>query len=302
MRRNAFTLIELLVVIAIIGILIAMLLPAVNAAREASRRTSCANKIRQVTLAAVNYESARRHFPSASELTSGFSHIAILLPYFEEDAVRQLADITLAWTDDKNQRARDTPIPLIKCPSQDDAEWMYTNDPAGDLSLDYVANHYEAVLGAKRQNCPQPAGEIYTIDCAISSARGHAATNGIMYHDSDTKRSQTKVREITDGLSKTFLLGELSWNAYSHRSWIVGRSGHYIYSGKNMFKTLRDQPRSDFPATIGFPNNDVSFGSLHTGGAHFSNADGSVKFVSENTGIDILWAFASRAGGETGIE
>ena len=69
-----------------------------------------------------------------------------------------------------------------------------------------------------------------------------------------------------------------------------------------MYTTLKTQPRSDFPATIGFPNNDVSFGSQHPGGAHFSNADGSVQFVSENTGIDILRAFASRAGGELDFE
>jgi prepilin-type N-terminal cleavage/methylation domain-containing protein len=308
MRRRGFTLVELLVVIAIIGVLVALLLPAVQAARESARRTSCMNKMRQVTLAALNYQDAKKHFPpAAGDLvgTEGLSHAAFLLPFFEEEALRSLVDPGLPWHDPINKKARDTPVPQLKCPSQVNDEWMYTNDPAGNLMQDYTANHYEAVLGAKRQLCTGspasvPASEQYTLDCMISSARGYAATNGIMYHDSSTKRSRTKPREITDGLSKTFLLGELSWDSYSHRSWLVGRTGHYIYSGKNMYTTLRSQARSDFPATIGFPGNDVSFGSQHPGGAHFSNADGSVQFVSEDTGIDILRAFASRAGGESG--
>jgi prepilin-type N-terminal cleavage/methylation domain-containing protein len=310
MRHKGFTLVELLVVIAIIGVLVALLLPAVQAARESARRASCMNKLRQLTLAANNYQDARRHFPSAASYlvgVDGFSHAAVLLPYFEEEALRQLVRPDLAWSDPVNKLARDTPVPQLKCPSQVNDEWMYTNDPAGNLMQDYTANHYEAVLGAKRQLCTgtpaaAPASEPYTLDCTVLAARGYAATNGIMYHDSSTKRSRTKPREITDGLSKTFLLGELSWDSYSHRSWIVGRTGSYIYSGKNMYTTLKTQPRSDFPATIGFPNNDVSFGSQHPGGAHFSNADGSVQFVSENTGIDILRAFASRAGGELDFE
>jgi hypothetical protein len=119
----------------------------------------------------------------------------------------------------------------------------------------------------------------------ISEAHGHAATNGIMYHDTPYKSCRMKPKDVVDGLSKTFLLGELSWDSHSHRDWMVGRAGHYIYSGKSIHWALNTKARSDFPPTVNLtPSNDVSFGSRHVpGGVHFSNGDGSVVFVSENT-------------------
>jgi hypothetical protein len=109
-------------------------------------------------------------------------------------------------------------------------------------------------------------------------------------------------RHVTDGLSKTFLLGELSWDAQNHHMWIVGGHGTYIYSANNMTYTLTSGARTPQPGSPAqdVPGNDNSFGSKHSGGgAHFSCADGSVRFVSENTGIKILHAFANRADGET---
>jgi prepilin-type N-terminal cleavage/methylation domain-containing protein len=311
MRRKGFTLVELLVVIAIIGILVALLLPAVNSAREAARRTTCKNKIRQTSLAAITYQEANKYFPAAAAIptvatgTNTFSHVAITLAYFEEDGLKKLCNPALAWNDPLNRSARMKAIPALKCPSQEPNEYLYTEDSAGALAFipDVAVNHYEAVLGAKSDAspaCPQSASEKYTLDCLIQAARGHAATNGIMYHDTPNKRCRTKPKDVADGLSKTFLLGELSWDSHSHRDWMVGRAGHYIYSGKNMTWALNTKARSDFPPTVSLtPGNDVSFGSRHVaGGAHFSHGDGSVIFVNENTGIVLLRAFASRNSGE----
>jgi prepilin-type N-terminal cleavage/methylation domain-containing protein len=306
MRKNGFTLVELLVVIAIIGVLVALLLPAVQAAREAARRTSCLNKIRQTTLAIINYEDARRHYPPATQRANGrgLSFVALVLPYVEEESLRQLVDPKLDWSDLQNKAARDTPISFLRCPSQGATELMYTHLPGETANLveSNLSKHYNAVMGAKipksTAECPQAAGDQYSLDCNVGS-QGHAADNGIMYADSTQQLSRTKNKEITDGLSKTFLLGEQSWDAGYHRVWIVGSQSNFIYSGNNLAYTLNTMPRRDnVTGAIIAKLHDVSFGSHHPGGAHFSKADGSAQFVSENTSIEILRSAASRANGE----
>jgi prepilin-type N-terminal cleavage/methylation domain-containing protein len=312
MKRRAFTLIELLVVIAIIGVLVALLLPAVQAAREAARRTSCINKLKQATLAAINYQDARRHFPPAAAATPAsnsrtYSYVAVLLPYFEEASLHELVDTNFTWNHTANQTARLMPLPALKCPSQGASELMLTHMPgsSGNLVESDLAVHYRAVMGAKLGDCPLDSGDIYTVDCDLNTSAGHVATNGIMYYDVPGKLCRTQPKHITDGLSKTFLLGEMSWDAGGHRSWIVGREGGIVYSGANMRYSLHYGAARVQPGTgaIVVDRNDISFGSKHPGGAHFSKADGSVQFVSENTAIEVLRRAASRAGGEaTGEE
>lgn len=307
MRKKGFTLVELLVVIAIIGILVALLLPAVQAAREAARRTSCNNKIRQATLATILYQESRRHFPPAATiLASGsgrtYSYLALILPYVEKESLRDLLDLELEWTDPQHKVAAETSLDIFRCPSQGSTELMYAYLPGGQssgLAESNLAAHYTAVMGAKLGNeCPQ---DIYEIDCSLGdSGGGSPAINGIMYFDTETRLCRTAPRHITDGLSKTFILGEMSWDAGNHRAWIVGRQGSYCYSGNNVRYTLKTGARNPQPGSSAarVKANDNSFGSEHPGGCHFSNADGSVRFVSEDTGIEILHAFASRNGNE----
>lgn len=318
MKRRGFTLVELLVVIAIIGVLIALLLPAVQAAREAARRTACKNTLKQIALAALNYESARKVFPPASTtLTSkpnpqnnpsgySFSYVALILPYVEEESVKRLVNLDGVYDDASNVAAYNMPLPLLKCPSQDPEERMFGRvyDSTGVVGPDDRANHYQAVMGGKIADCTgtTQSSPIYTLDCAFSASGGSGAINGIMFSDTKAIPCKTRPAHITDGLSKTFLIGELSWDAYSHRAWLVGRVSNFVYSGKNMIHTINTKRRlvsPDPPLTADAKGNDVSFGSKHPGGTHFSHADGSVVFMSENTGIDLLRAAASRAGGET---
>ena len=127
-RSNGFTLVELLVVIAIIGILIGMLLPAVQTVREAARRTSCMNNIRQLVLCTHNYESARMHLPPAYELDAGqtatgngsWSIHAQLLPFCEQSNAYSFIDFNTAWSDEPNLSSGvpTLRVPMYQCPSE----------------------------------------------------------------------------------------------------------------------------------------------------------------------------------------
>jgi prepilin-type N-terminal cleavage/methylation domain-containing protein len=309
---RGFTLVELLVVIAIIGILIALLLPAVQAAREAARRSSCQNNMKQICLAVLNYESARKQFPpssyfQASGSTSSwpYSFRAMVLPYHEDTSLHSLIDFNYHWNDSRNAQAYLTPVPAYKCPTRGSTEKLYGGDASsvatGALVESQLAAHYYAIMGGAI-GCATTDGYTVGGSCSGSSqATGVYAVNGIMY-----PKSKTKAREITDGLSKTFLVGEVSWDIYALRAWICGSGAstgvQWGWAARNLSNPINS-------VTAGLGSGDVwqqvtvllnhsSLGSQHGGGAMIGNADGSVRFVSENTEISVLRAAASRANGE----
>jgi prepilin-type processing-associated H-X9-DG protein len=142
--------------------------------------------------------------------------------------------------------------------------------------------------------------------CAASSGVTSVATSGIMYMwrkdlSSAWHSSTTRPREVTDGLSKTFLVGEISRDCFAARQWIVGYS-NLTYAGKNLQYPLNSIARGTWSGgaivSTGYSNNDVSFGSQHRGGAHFCWGDGSAKFIAESADLVVLKAHASRASGE----
>ena len=219
---NAFTLVELLVVIAIIGILVALLLPAIQAAREASRRSSCSNKIRQVALAVTNYESAKKQFPAAVSMpdivnpgdNDGISFFIQILPYIEASAIADLYDPKIQ---PRKQLAKcfSSPEPTFQCPSDESVKVPFANgfsavDPAtglgtGDTAQDYKGN-YGVNWGTSRFQQQQPVWNFAT----NSNQPGRpgpfedpvvAGTKQISRH--------IKVRQITDGLSHTLMLMEM---------------------------------------------------------------------------------------------
>ena len=134
---NGFTLVELLVVIAIIGILVSLLLPAIQASRESARRTQCTNSIRQLIMAVHDYEMAQEHYPSGTVNPTGpirslpggqhISWIARILPYLEERAVYNTMDLSLSAYHAKNDPARQTSVELLVCPSNPAGTWPYSN-------------------------------------------------------------------------------------------------------------------------------------------------------------------------------
>jgi prepilin-type N-terminal cleavage/methylation domain-containing protein len=323
LSRTGFTLVELLVVIAIIGVLVAMLLPAVQAARESARRTQCLNNLKQLSLAALNYENARKQFPPSVSLTpltgepagtfNTFSFRAHLLPYHEDTTLHSLIDFDYRWIHPRNEQAYMTPIPSLKCPSRASMEKVLGGDgPLGAYNA-YVesslASHYYAVMGGAIgcTTTTTPAGYSYPVlgSCSGSASQtGAYAINGIIY-----PKSKVRTRDITDGLSKTFVIGEASWDLVCLRTWICGSLGSsgstsasWGWASRNIANPINSVPAGLFDTNGVLTSvliNSASFGSEHAGGgAHFASADGSVDFVSENTDISVLLAKASRAGAE----
>lgn len=325
-RQAGFTLVELLVVIAIIGILVALLLPAVQAAREAARRMSCSNNIRQVSLACLNYESARVAFPPGvgylgqpdPDILADWSHLAIVAPYMELGNALVLANRTVNWwKNPENRQFVLTPVSQYKCPSRTPNEFVDADGPGGnqpgygDQPDSLLNGHYKAVLGANDQKyCFQfsggadpsspyemvrhkfPNGSPAPACVAPSSGSGPIADNGVLRY-----RTSTEAREVTDGTSNTFLLGERAFDdpdSY-HRPWAVGSSAGWLYQAKNITYPINS---SESDVEGAFFTNNRGYGSEHPGGCHFSMADGSAQFFSENIGLELLFALASRNAGE----
>ncbi len=190
-HRQAFTLIELLVVIAIIGVLVGMLLPAVQQVREAARRTECSNKMRQLTLACHNYESAFKCYPpgagSFNGANTGISTHAFLLPFIEQTNLYDTVDFKVGYNDPNNDAAEQQQVSTFLCPS----------------NLDQLPS----TLGG-RNNYYCNAG-VQIIFSGIPGANpgdtnyGMPPSDGIFFND-----SKIKVRDIIDGTSNTAMFSE----------------------------------------------------------------------------------------------
>jgi prepilin-type N-terminal cleavage/methylation domain-containing protein len=310
--EHGFTLVELLVVIAIIGVLVALLLPAIQAAREAARRTDCLNRLRQLGQASHNYVSARGVFPSHGDRRTGLSSQARLLPYMEQQQLLNLVNQTVHWRN-QSDATKNTPLPFLKCPSQEPIEFtdVAASGPAG-MKDSPLRNHYFANMGAKPATCPSPLGTTAYPDSTYTMNRctqnpdtdGGMAMNGILFFE-----SEISFKDITDGSSNTLLYGEVSWDIGIHMTWLCGTDqvhpqnplteanwAIWIYNAKNMAQPLNTAPYiptwDDRPSQ--FALHDVSYGSKHPGGCHMLMADASASFVQQNIELDVLKRMASR--------
>ncbi len=220
--RRAFTLVELLVVIAIIGILVALLLPAVQAAREASRRASCLNKIRQLSIAVHNYESAKKRLPSACDMpdiinptgNDGISFYIQILPYIEASTVADLYDRNIQ---PRKQLAKvfSVPEPTVQCPSDTPVQVPYAQgytppDPVTKLGTGDTAQDYKGNYGI---NWGTGRFDLTVLTWDFDANANRAAKPG-PFEDTETVGNKEiakriRLRQITDGTAHTLLLLEM---------------------------------------------------------------------------------------------
>jgi prepilin-type N-terminal cleavage/methylation domain-containing protein len=334
----AFTLVELLVVIAIIGILVALLLPAVQAAREAARRTMCMNRTKQITLACLNYHDTTKHYPSATDISpkggtaptaTYWSYLVQILSYVEETALNDRIDRKVFWNADPNKTLLyTTELPWLRCPTHTDTETTYVEQPGKNGTDELPTNlraHYMGVMGAKTV-CPAPTSpwpeNSYTMmpdkngsatGACDNSGSGGVANNGVITNTAGGGKyeaGEVRVKDVVDGTSHTFMIGEISWECGPQRIWAIGSATgqstgnvfSYVYTAKNVVYELNRACRqgSDNVATcpVTFLNNDMSFGSLHSGGCFFGMCDGSVQWINADITKEVLRTLASRKSGE----
>lgn len=335
--RRGFTLVELLVVIAIIGILVALLLPAVQAAREAALRAQCQNRIRQIGIACLNYHETTKHFPSATIVNpegtpkgspaAYWGYLIQILPYLEESSLLSAIDLKGFWQENPNHDLLyNTPMPVFRCPTRSDQDLTYVENSGSSTATEQPTDlraHYMGVMGAS-SGCPNNSttwpDSTYTllrdrttgqVNC---SSGGGVATNGVITIGVSIDPvagkyvpANIRMKDIVDGSGHTLIVGEIAWDVGPQRIWPIGSAtgkttgdlSSYHYSTKNVryplntaYRAAQGQPAS------GYDNNDLSFGSLHTGGCYFAMCDGSVQFIRQEIALDILKGLASRKSNE----
>lgn len=314
-KRQAFTLVELLVVIAIIGVLVALLLPAVQAAREAARRSSCSNKIRQLAIGLHNHHDTMNQFPAGAQANvykvprtdtnwiRGTSWIVFILPYIEQQNLYDKYRFDLAYNSNENAAVGANVIPTLYCPSGPDAKkYLDTNAPL----TNNPGTHYYGIMGpAGTQTDPTVInfnGTEYSYRNGEQTGNGAWSYHGILsqYRDEPGSISTgriVRIADVIDGTSNTLMLGENSrqvpaGKSHHYRTWIRGNNG-----GSGTCKNVTVPINTEF--YNGSNNfNHIAFGSQHPAGCTFALADASVKFVSQNIDLYLYMVLASMNGGE----
>ena len=315
-HSGGFTLVELLVVIAIIGILVSLLLPAVQAAREAARRLQCQNHLKQLSLGCLVHENTHGFFPSGGwhwrwvgDADRGFGKAQpgtwsfSILPYIEEESLYNVGSDGDPYkcTVDQKRKARaliTTPVPIYYCPSRRSARkypsWALfgeaTAKPANSLGItdDLIAKTDYAVNGGGTPMvAPWPGVSPRAVRADFIWQRESEEGNGMVY-----ERSEVKLSEITDGSVYTILLGEKFVEPARYETTSLGdHHGMYIYYW-DTFRYAGDEPEL-LPlqdANLGNINimRDVNsccnsrFGSAHPGGMHIAMCDGSIHSINYN--------------------
>jgi prepilin-type N-terminal cleavage/methylation domain-containing protein/prepilin-type processing-associated H-X9-DG protein len=298
-RRSAFTLVELLVVIAIIGVLIALLLPAVQAAREAARRMRCANNLKQIALAMGSYESAYKVYPPGrvsddgpDAKFSGASAFVLILPQLDQQSLYAMFDFRQCpWCGDAAStwylstvgEAIGQRPSVFACPSDE-------SEPLAQTTI---------INGAYNTHGKPAATGSYALVVGTIGAAG-GLSNAMKFDNTGVFFYITAIRvnEITDGLTKTLFVGEVVEGHTQNSSNIWSRAVREMDSLRSTSNPLNTFPGEPIYMTNYGLRVNGAFASRHPHGANFAFGDGHVAFLAENIDLGLYRALSTREGGE----
>lgn len=291
---------ELLVVVAIIGLLAVLLIPALQRARESSRRLTCLNNLRQLGLATALHVDGHGRFPAGSLRTDDGTSWGLTVPllaFIEEQAAfesvvlgragacGQIRSLQAAGKPDPSSRR----IAILNCPSDPRAGQSLRSGPSGpqpasgDCGLLHPGNYLGMSGDREAVDATQPMNACYT-------SRGIAAGSGIFYDD-----SRTRLTDVTDGLSKTITLGERGVPEDLGWGWVIAggqECEQYIGAARGIFRPLLPIAPEAVDEAL------LRWWSWHDAGPHFALADASCRLIAPDVDAAVFRALSTRAGGE----
>lgn len=317
-RARGFTLVELAVVIAIIGVLLALLLPAVQSVREAARRNTCASNLKQIALAAQSYHETFKTFPLGNVvLTQGVCHgaalpgvgypsedgpnwLILLLPFVDQQAVYNTYDFQTFNESAQNVGVQQASVPTYACPSDQSTGQLTipASGPAAALSLPYMPGSYRAMCGKSDGTVFLDSGA-HPLNNYLPSWRGAIHTTGV------AKLGAEQIASIIDGTSNTLMVGESTTmggsnpsNVYYRTFWAYSYASFSLSSATAQARVMMpDFETCEAAGGVGAGAPCLrNWGSLHPGGFTFAFCDGAVRFLSSEIDLTLFGNMSTIAG------
>ena len=321
-NNRAFTLVELLVVIAIIGILIALLLPAVQSAREAARRMQCSNNLKQIGLAFLTHHDQHGYFPTGGwsvrwvgDADRGFGKsqpggwVYCILPYIEQMAIYDLPgdgdpDEVTATQKERAKQLVMTPVAALNCPTRRAS----TAFPEGPSGLTWAYNQDQASTAARADYCANAGTRTFSVGTGggpstLAAAETFAWRDPVSYEHNGIcyQRSEVPIAKIRDGTTYTYMVGEkyMDPDHYADGAEQCDNESMYVGDDRDVLCHTRNEiaytPRQDKAGAASYFN----FGSAHASGFNMVFCDGSVRSISYTIDLETHSYLGNRADGES---